>query len=64
MNIGVVIFQLLMIISIIGIPLLIVAALLVISKRNKRLIRIEEKLDKLIEGKIKIHSSFFTKKEQ
>jgi low affinity Fe/Cu permease len=49
LNIGDIIFQLLL--SVIGIPIVIVGVILIINKRNKRLKRVEEKLDKLIEEK-------------
>ncbi|MCM3413653.1 hypothetical protein ACEWK1_08745 [Metabacillus sp. YM-086] len=48
LNIGDIIFQLLMLLCFIGIPIVIVILLLIMNKRNKRLKRIEEKLDKLI----------------
>jgi len=40
-----------MLLSVIGIPLIIVVVLLVINNKNKRLKRVEEKLDKLLEEK-------------
>ncbi|MCP3738134.1 LPXTG cell wall anchor domain-containing protein [Rossellomorea sp. BNER] len=50
-NIGDIIFQLTMLLIVIGIPLVLILTFFVFSRRNKRLNRIEEKLDKLLSDK-------------
>ncbi|WP_239587716.1 hypothetical protein [Bacillus pakistanensis] len=47
-NIGDLIFQLTMLLIVIGIPVVLILTLFVFSRRNKRLNRIEEKVDKLL----------------
>jgi len=51
LNTGDIIFQLLMLLSFIGTPIVIVVLFSIMNKRNKRLERVEEKIDKLIEEK-------------
>jgi hypothetical protein len=50
-NIGDIIFQLTMLLIVIGIPLVLILTFFVFSRRNKRLNRIEEKLNKLLSDK-------------
>jgi len=47
-NIGDIIFQLIMFLIVLAIPLAIIIVFIILRKRNCRLKRVEEKLDKLI----------------
>ncbi|MHC0035323.1 hypothetical protein [Pseudoneobacillus sp. C159] len=51
MNVGDIIFQLIMFIILLAIPLAIIIVFLVIRKNNNRLKRVEEKIDKLLSEK-------------
>ncbi|SEN71241.1 hypothetical protein SAMN05192533_11833 [Mesobacillus persicus] len=48
---GDIIFQLMMFISLLFIPLVILVVFLIVKKRNNRLKRVEEKLDQLLSEK-------------
>lgn len=47
-NVGDIIFQLIMFFILLAIPLAIITVVLVVRKRNNRLKRVEEKIDKLL----------------
>jgi low affinity Fe/Cu permease len=55
-NAGDIVFQLILIIILLAIPLAIIVVFFVQRKRNKRLARIEDKLDKLLMKKDKENS--------
>jgi hypothetical protein len=53
LNVGDIIFQLIMLFIILAIPLTIITVVVAIRKNNNRLKRVEEKLDKLLTEKEK-----------